>query len=433
MATRNYAQKRQELEEAAKNPYVIAWLDTLAEAEIGSEAFSADRGYNVLFGGQRTTDLSQHPGIYTSFTGQNQKTIKTSAAGRYQMIERTAKALSQQYGITDFSPQSQDLLAIALMKEVGALPYIMAGDFENAERRLAKRWASLSSSTLAKGIHGTRSANFVRDSYIRNLRRQDTNGQLKYPSIPAGTPQSSTTTAPRQPSATQSNTTSMAPTMPSTMSPSMSPPAMGEAPSVESLLAAKNEWDTNLYGSSIIQSRYGNRPLLSIRPGNLNQVSGTLLTAALAQPNPPVPNNWIPRPDDGQITRVVQQATDRSTPMVRVTQEQPTGDWTEVLEYDEQGNARALAAPNVNLAPVATATPTAQPVATPAAQPVAPVGLDANFAPDLIAMQPPAEYFREQLAAQDQTPFPMFANNNPYQRQLVDLLDNTNIQASLLA
>ena len=43
----------------------------------------------------------------------------TTAAGRYQFLKGTWDGAARQYGLKDFSPQNQDIAALALMAQNG--------------------------------------------------------------------------------------------------------------------------------------------------------------------------------------------------------------------------------------------------------------------------------------------------------------------------
>ena len=49
----------------------------------------------------------------------------------------------KQLGLKDFGPESQDLWALQLIRERGALPLIDAGKFDEAVSRVRNLWASL--------------------------------------------------------------------------------------------------------------------------------------------------------------------------------------------------------------------------------------------------------------------------------------------------
>lgn len=133
-----------ELQRAYNNPNVRKMLDVIASSE------GVKHGYNTLFGNQQFDNLSAHPNVRKQFTQTDGKTNYTTAAGRYQFIKGTWGGLQKQYGFKDFSPQSQDLGAIALIAQRGALDDVMMGRFQQAIGKLGSEWASLPSSRYAQ-------------------------------------------------------------------------------------------------------------------------------------------------------------------------------------------------------------------------------------------------------------------------------------------
>lgn len=137
--------KLADLQQALANPNTRKMLDLLSYTE-----GTMKNGYYTAFGGGRLQDLSDHPRYSMAFTQTDGKQNKTSAAGRYQFIKDTWDGVARQYGLRDFSPQNQDLGAVALLAQNGALPYVLKGDWGNAIARSGRTWASLPSSTYAQ-------------------------------------------------------------------------------------------------------------------------------------------------------------------------------------------------------------------------------------------------------------------------------------------
>lgn len=129
---------RAQLEKYAQNPRVRKFLDLIAHTE-GTEG----NGYRTAFGGGRLSSLNDHPRYSKTFKQKNGKTNKTSAAGRYQFLRGTWDGLARQYGLKDFGPQSQDIAAVALLAQNGALGRILKGDMQGAVRKAGPTWASL--------------------------------------------------------------------------------------------------------------------------------------------------------------------------------------------------------------------------------------------------------------------------------------------------
>ena len=129
---------RAQLEKYLQNPNVRKFLDLIAHTE-GTER----NGYRTAFGGGSLSSLNDHPRYLKTFKQKNGKTNKTSAAGRYQFLRGTWDGLARQYGLKDFGPKSQDIGAVALLAQNGALGLILKGDMQGAVRKAGPTWASL--------------------------------------------------------------------------------------------------------------------------------------------------------------------------------------------------------------------------------------------------------------------------------------------------
>jgi len=131
---------RAELEQLASDPKVQQMLGFIRTAE------GVKHGYNTGFGNERFDDLSKHPNIRKSFKQTDGRSNTTSAAGAYQFTNKTWNGLADQYGLSDFGPVAQDLGAIALLDQNGALDDVLQGDFKGAIDKSGGTWASLPSS-----------------------------------------------------------------------------------------------------------------------------------------------------------------------------------------------------------------------------------------------------------------------------------------------
>ncbi len=119
----------------------LAFLDMLAWSEGTSTIKASDDGYNVLVGGALFCDYSAHPRVLVPLPRYG---ISSTAAGRYQFLARTWDAIVKNYGFKGrFIPEAQDLAAIKLLTECGAMPHIKTGDIRTAIQRAAPIWASL--------------------------------------------------------------------------------------------------------------------------------------------------------------------------------------------------------------------------------------------------------------------------------------------------
>jgi len=124
-----------------QNPNVRRYLDMIALAE-GTNT----HGYNTMFGGGRLPSLSDHPRQTMPFTQTDGVNNRTSAAGRYQFLESTWDDQAKKLNLTNFSPINQDLAAINILKETGALPHILKGEWEPALNKTGTIWAGLPTS-----------------------------------------------------------------------------------------------------------------------------------------------------------------------------------------------------------------------------------------------------------------------------------------------
>lgn len=116
-----------------------AFLDMIAWSEGTSTIKESDDGYNVLVGGTLFTGYADHPRIKVDLGNG----LISTAAGRYQVLERYFDAYKTLLNLPDFSPASQDKIATTMIAECGALNDIDDGNIQGAIAKCASRWASL--------------------------------------------------------------------------------------------------------------------------------------------------------------------------------------------------------------------------------------------------------------------------------------------------
>ncbi len=126
----------------AGGPNVVAFLDMIAVSE--GTAGRGDDGYNVLVGYGLFHDYSRHPNQLVPIKDKN-GAVKyySSAAGRYQMLHHIWEVLAQRHGYKEFSPVNQDDACIWLIRDAGAFPDVVEGEFASAVEKCRKIWASL--------------------------------------------------------------------------------------------------------------------------------------------------------------------------------------------------------------------------------------------------------------------------------------------------
>lgn len=115
-------------EQALNNARVQAFLAVIRRSEGAT--------YNTLVGGKTFSDMSRHPNILN-------RSLNSTAAGAYQFLIKTWRGLVAKLNLPDFSQHSQDLGAVELLRERGALPYVLNNDFASAVYAARKEWASL--------------------------------------------------------------------------------------------------------------------------------------------------------------------------------------------------------------------------------------------------------------------------------------------------
>ncbi len=136
-----------------------AFLDTIAFSEgTSTHPLTQNDGYDVIVTGMDGkhifTDYHDHPFALGGFV-QVTPTLKSTAAGRYQVLARYWNAYKAMLKLPDFTPQSQDAVAIQQIRERKALPMIEAGNVQGAIQACSNIWASLPGNTYGQaGGHG---------------------------------------------------------------------------------------------------------------------------------------------------------------------------------------------------------------------------------------------------------------------------------------
>jgi muramidase (phage lysozyme) len=130
------------------DPKVRAFLDLIAWSEGTSTSLvTRDDGYDVIVSGingpNTFTDYSTHPFA----NGRppivvNESGLESTASGRYQQVVRNWTVYKAQLQLPDFGHDSQDAMALQLIKECQAEPLIMAGNIQAAISACSSRWAS---------------------------------------------------------------------------------------------------------------------------------------------------------------------------------------------------------------------------------------------------------------------------------------------------
>lgn len=137
------AELRALCESALGDANVQAFLRLIRYGE--SSDTNDDYAYHVRWGGigqkpKRFESFADHPRILESGP-----LGPSSAAGAFGITMTTFDDFGPKIGVTDFTPRSQDLIALAIMEREHALADVLAGRIEAAIARLGGRWSSLPS------------------------------------------------------------------------------------------------------------------------------------------------------------------------------------------------------------------------------------------------------------------------------------------------
>jgi muramidase (phage lysozyme) len=157
---------QEQLEQLRRDPNVRRMLDLISRAEGADyDTIVGHPGKNAKI---KIKDFSTHP----QYVGLRTKYGPSDAAGRYQILSSTYRGQAKKLGIKDFSPESQDKIAISILNDVGALAPAMQGDFKKAIVRSNNQWVSLPGTKYEQG-YGPRGWKWV-EKTLKDLGADDT-------------------------------------------------------------------------------------------------------------------------------------------------------------------------------------------------------------------------------------------------------------------
>jgi muramidase (phage lysozyme) len=138
---------------------LTAFLDLIAFSEgTSSSPLTIDRGYDVIVTGV------DGPAVFTGYdkhpfenggavTVRNSPLLISTAAGRYQLLARYWRVYKIQLGLPDYSPASQDKVAIQQIRERAGLALITVGNIQGAIEACSNIWASFPGNNYGQGGH----------------------------------------------------------------------------------------------------------------------------------------------------------------------------------------------------------------------------------------------------------------------------------------
>ena len=118
-----------------------------------------NQDYRTLYNFEKFADTSTHPNrVYIVGKHKDGTAITSSPAGAYQIVFRTYQAAVDAGVITDFTPTSQDRIAIWLIQKRGAIHDVDTGKVDDAISKLTHEWVSLPGGSHPKiGLAAARS------------------------------------------------------------------------------------------------------------------------------------------------------------------------------------------------------------------------------------------------------------------------------------
>lgn len=122
---------------------MLAFLDLIAWSEGTDDGRqpTRDHGYDVIVGGSMFDSYADHPRRLVNLPALG---IKSTAAGRYQILARYWDHYRKQLGLSGgFTPLNQDRIALQLIRECKALEDVRSGHIAEAIHKCRSRWASL--------------------------------------------------------------------------------------------------------------------------------------------------------------------------------------------------------------------------------------------------------------------------------------------------
>lgn len=138
---------------------VVAFLDLLAFSEgTSTSRVTANDGYDVIVEGVQGKQVFEDYDFHPFAKGRRPIIVRedpyleSTASGRYQILLRTWASYRSILHYTDFEPITQDRIALELVRERHALPFLLAGNMvTGAIKACSNIWASLPGNEYHQG------------------------------------------------------------------------------------------------------------------------------------------------------------------------------------------------------------------------------------------------------------------------------------------
>jgi muramidase (phage lysozyme) len=134
-----------------------AFLDLIAFSEgTSTSSITKNNGYDIIvsgiYGPSIFTDYSDHPFAHGgSIIVRNSPLLISTASGRYQILAHYFEVYKKQLNLSDFSPSSQDTVALQMMKEHKAVSLVLTNNIEQAITACSNIWASFPGNNYNQG------------------------------------------------------------------------------------------------------------------------------------------------------------------------------------------------------------------------------------------------------------------------------------------
>jgi muramidase (phage lysozyme) len=172
-----FSQKQPPLVMKGGDPYIRALMRTISASEANSK-----RPYSLLYGGKHVEDLSRHPEVCVTIVNGPNKGNCSTAAGRYQVINKTWYRIAQKYhpnpsrvvfwSSYNFDAQSQDAVVYRWLSDptawgVDISQLLKQGRVNQVLKLLSPTWTS-----LGYGIETNSMTGYLPQIYQRVLHEE---------------------------------------------------------------------------------------------------------------------------------------------------------------------------------------------------------------------------------------------------------------------
>jgi lysozyme len=120
--------------------------------------------YHTAYGGKDFKTYENHPFERPEII--KKWGLRNTAAGAYQILLKTWKQVKDKVPVNDFTPESQDKVALYLIKDKRALTLVQAGEIEKAIPLLRGIWTSFPGGSQNKKMPTLKDARALFDKFV---------------------------------------------------------------------------------------------------------------------------------------------------------------------------------------------------------------------------------------------------------------------------